>query len=302
VLILTRADIEAALDPPSWLDAVSVGFQALSAGAADAPPRQAVSGEDGSVLVMGGRVADGPIAVKLVGVFPGNAAVGLDVHLATVVLLDATTGRALALMDGEVITALRTAAGSALATRACAREDVAVLAVVGSGVQARAHLQLLPLVRSFGDVRLVARDPAAAARLGVAPGTVKGADVICLCTGSATPVLAAADVAPGTHVNSVGVAPPGGELDPARAARARLIVETRGAFSDPPAGAAELAGLDPSLGIELGEVLAGRIPGRTSDEEITVYKSIGHITEDAAAARLVYETALERGLGREISL
>jgi ornithine cyclodeaminase/alanine dehydrogenase-like protein (mu-crystallin family) len=302
VLILTRADVEAALEPAALIDAVSGAFQALSAGAADAPPRQAVSGEDGSLLVMGGRVADGPIAVKLVGVVPGNAAVGLDVHLATVVLVDATTGAALALMDGEAITAVRTAAGSALATRACARENASVLAIVGSGVQARAHLELLPLVRSFADVRLVARDPSAAERLGVAPGTVEGADVICLCTGSTTPVLLAADVAAGTHVNSVGFAPPGGELDPDLAARARLIVETRGAFSAPPAGAAELAGLDPSTGIELGEVLSGRAPGRTSDDEITVYKSIGHITEDAAAARLVYETALERGLGREISL
>jgi ornithine cyclodeaminase/alanine dehydrogenase-like protein (mu-crystallin family) len=302
VLILTSADVEAALEPTALLDAVSGAFQALSAGAADAPPRQAVSGEDGSMLIMGGRVADGPIAVKLVGVFAGNAAIGLDVHLATVVLADATTGRTLALMDGEAITALRTAAGSALATRACAREDASVLAVVGSGVQARAHLELLPLVRAFADIRLVARDPSAAARLGVAAGTLEGADVICLCTASATPVLLAADVAPGTHVNSVGFAPPGGELDPQLAARARLIVETRGAFSDPPAGAAELAGLDPASAVELGEVLSGRSQGRTSPDEITVYKSIGHIAEDAAAARLVYETALARGLGREISL
>jgi len=149
VLILTRSEVEAALDPTALLDAVSSGFQALSAGAVDAPPRSAVAGDDGSVLVMAGRAAGAPVAVKLVGVFPGNAAIGLDVHLATVVLLDASTGRALALMDGEAITALRTAAGSALATRACAREDASVLAIVGSGVQARAHLEMLPLVRSF---------------------------------------------------------------------------------------------------------------------------------------------------------
>ena len=205
-------------------------------------------------------------------------------------------------MDGEAITALRTAAGSALSARACAREDVSVLAVVGSGVQARAHLELLPLVRSFTDVRLVARDPAAATRLGVAAGSIEGADVICLCTASQTPVLRAADVAPGTHVTSVGFAPPGGELDPELARNARLIVESRAAFSDPPAGAPELAGLDPAAAFELGEVLSGRAPGRESYDEITVYKSIGHVAEDAAAARLVYETALERGLGQEIDL
>src|SRR3954454_12843530 len=95
VLILTRSEGEAALDPAAVLDAVSSGFQALSAGGVDAPPRQAVSGDDGSVLVMSGRAVGGPVAVKLVGVFPGNASVGLDVHLATIVLLDATTGRAL---------------------------------------------------------------------------------------------------------------------------------------------------------------------------------------------------------------
>lgn len=302
VLILTRPEVEAVLDPAAVLNAVSAGFQALSAGAVDAPPRQAVSGDGGSLLIMGGRAAGGPVTVKLVGVFAGNAGLGLDVHLATIALLDATTGRMLALMDGEAITALRTAAGSALAARACAREDASVLAVVGSGVQARAHLALLPLVRSFSDVRLVARDAAAAARLGVTAGTVESADVICLCTASALPVLLAADVAPGTLVTSVGFAPPGGELDPDLARRARLVVESRGAFSDPPSGAAELAGLDPSTGTELGEILSGRAAGRTSPDEIVVYKSIGHIIEDAALATLVYETALDRGLGQEIAL
>ena len=147
MLILTRSDVEAALDPRALLEAVSDGFQALSAGAVDAPPRQAVPADGGSVLTMAGRRAGGPVAVKLVGVFPGNVALGLDPHPAVICLLDATTGRCLALMDGEEITALRTAAGSALSVRALAREDARVLAVVGSGVQARAHLRMLPLVR-----------------------------------------------------------------------------------------------------------------------------------------------------------
>ena len=302
MLILTREEVEAALDPQALLDAVSAGFQALSMGAVDAPPRQAVSGDGGQVLLMGGRVADGPVAAKLVGVFGGNAARGLDTHLALVCLLDATTGRPLALMDGEAITALRTAAGSALSTRALAREDAGVLAVVGSGVQARAHLRMLPLVRPFADVRLVARDASAASRLGVSPGSVTGADVVCLCTSSPTPVLHFDEVAPGTHVTSVGFAPPGGELDPELATRGSLFVETQQAFSPPPAGCAELAGLDPTSGTELGAVLSGRAPGRGNPDEITVYKAMGHIAEDAAAATLVYETALERGLGRQIDL
>jgi ornithine cyclodeaminase/alanine dehydrogenase-like protein (mu-crystallin family) len=240
------------------------------------------------------------VTVKLVGVFPGNVELGLDPHPAVICLFDASTGRALAFMDGEAITALRTAAASAVSVRALAREDARALAVVGSGVQARAHLRMLPLVRPFDDVRLVARNPSAAARLGVAAGTVEGADVVCLCTSSSEPVLSS--VAPGTHVTSVGFAPPGGELDPALAASSRLFVETRVAFEAPPAGCAELAGLDPSIGTELGSVLLGQAPGRVSPEDVTVYKAMGHIAEDAAAAELVYRAALSAGVGVEIDV
>ena len=227
---------------------------------------------------------------------------GLETHQATICLFDPTTGVCLAVMDGEHITAPRTAAAAALAVRACARADASVLAIVGSGVQARAHLELVPRVRSFSSVRLVARDPGAASRLGVAPGTVEGADVICLTTSSSAPVLLASDVRPGTLVTSVGYAPPGGELDPELARSARLIVETRAAFAAPPAGCAELAGLDPLAAFELGEVLSGRASGRGDDSEIVVYKAAGHVVEDAAAAELAYRVALERGLGRSISL
>jgi alanine dehydrogenase len=302
VLILTRAEVESLLDPEALLDAVSAGLQALSAGAVEAPPRQAVAGDGGSILAMAGRRAGSPVAVKLVGLFPGNADVGLEPHPAVIALLDATTGVCLALMDGGHITGLRTAAAAALSARALAREDARVLAIVGSGIQAAAHLRMLPLVRTFSEVRLVARDPGAAARLGVAAGTTVGADVVCLTTSAPSPVLSLADVAPGTHVTSIGFAPPRGELDPSLASTGRLFVETRQAFEPPPAGCAELAGLDPALGTELGAVLSGRAAGRTSDDEITVYKAMGHIAEDAAAAELVYRTALDRGVGRHVDL
>jgi ornithine cyclodeaminase/alanine dehydrogenase-like protein (mu-crystallin family) len=302
VLILTRDDVESLLDPVALLAAVSDAFQALSAGAVHAAPRQAVPADGGSVLTMAGRREGGAVAVKLVGVFGGNVALGLEPHPAVICLLDASTGVCLALMDGEHITGLRTAAGAAISTRALARDDARVLAVVGSGVQARAHLRLLPLVRDFAEVRLVARDPRAAERLGVAEGTIEGADVICLTTSARSPVLTAGDVMPGTHVTSVGFAPPGGELDPALAASARLFVETRQAFEPPPAGCGELAGLDPSSGTELGALLSGRAPGRSSPDDVTVYKAMGHIAEDAAAAELVYRTALERNVGRTVDL
>src|SRR4051794_1848958 len=183
VLILSKAEVAAALDPAALLDAVSGGLQALSDGGVESVPRQSIAGDGGTVLMMGGRAGAGPVAVKLVSYFTGNRAVGLDTHLALVCLLDATTGAALALMDGDVITGLRTAAAAALSVRACAREAASVVAVVGSGVQAQAHLRLLPLVGDW-DFRLVARDPGAAARLGVPAGDLEGADVVCLTTSS----------------------------------------------------------------------------------------------------------------------
>jgi hypothetical protein len=158
---------------------------------------------------------------------------------------------------------------------------------------------MLPLVRDFAEVRIVARDPTAAERLGGTPAAAPGdAGVICLTTSAPDPVLRAADVAPGTHVSSVGYAPPRGELDPQIAATGRLFVETRGAFAPPPAGCGELAGLDPASATELGDVLSGRAPGRTSAAEITVYKAMGHVAEDAAAAELAYRAALDAGLDR----
>ncbi|WP_037497479.1 ornithine cyclodeaminase family protein [Solirubrobacter soli] len=302
MLILSRAEVESLLEPDALLAAVSGGLQAVSVDAFSSAPRQSVAAYGGPFLTMAGRQVDKPVVVKLVGVFPGNVALGLDPHPATIAMIDPGTGRCLAVMDGEHITALRTAAASALSTRALAREDASVLAVVGSGVQARAHLRMLPLVRAFTSVRLVARDPGAAARLGVERGSIAGADVICLTTSSPTPVVRAAEVLPGTHVTSVGYAPPGGELDPALARAARLFVESRVAFAPPPAGCAELVGLDASAGTDLGAVLSGRAPGRTSDSEITVYKAMGHIAEDAAAAELVYRTALETGTGTRVDL
>jgi ornithine cyclodeaminase/alanine dehydrogenase-like protein (mu-crystallin family) len=303
MLFLSRRDVEACLDPRALLDAVSAAMQALSAGAVTAPPRSGVQLDAGALLTMPGHRAGGPIVVKLVGVFNGNVALGLEAHQAVICLFDAGTGRCLALMDGEHITALRTAAAAALAVRECARDDARTLAIVGSGVQARAHLRMLPLVRDF-DLRLVARDPGAAERLGVPAADAPGdADVICLTTSSPDPVLSLAEVSPGTHVSSVGFAPPRGELDPELAAAARLVVESRAAaFAPPPAGCGELAGLSPERALELGEVLSGRAVGRESAEEITVYKAMGHVAEDAAAAELAYEAALEAGLGRSVDL
>jgi alanine dehydrogenase len=300
MLVLTRTEIEGLLSPDALIEAVAGGFRAVSSGEMDAPPRQAVAADGGTVLTMPGRRAGGPVVVKLVGLFPGRD----PSHPALLCVIDAGSGLPLALMDGGWITAMRTAAAAALSVQLSARDDAAVLAVVGSGVQARAHLQLL--APRFESVRVSARDGGAAARLasefGGVVGPATGADVICLTTGASSPVVPAGDVAPGTHVTSVGYAPPGGELDPSLARAGRLFVETRGAFAPPPAGCAELQGLDPASATELGEVLLGRAVGRAAPDEITVYKAMGHVAEDAAVAELAYRLAVEAGAGTEIEL
>ncbi len=131
---------------------------------------------------------------------------------------------------------------------------------------------------------------------------MRGADVVCLCTHSGEPVISIDWLAPGTHITSVGYNPPGGELDPKVIEHGRLYVETRLAFEPPPAGCGELAGFEPGIGTELGEVLLGRGLGRQSQDEITVYKAMGHACEDMAAASLVYRRAKQEGIGRTIML
>jgi ornithine cyclodeaminase/alanine dehydrogenase-like protein (mu-crystallin family) len=230
-----------------------------------------------------------------------------------VCLFDGETGVCRAVMDGTAITEARTAGAAALSARLLARPGARVLAVVGTGAQAAAHLRVLPAVRDFAEVRLAGRDPGRVAALAAAhPGVVvaaggieaavRGADVVSLCTSSSEPVLDPRWVSPGAHVTSVGFAPPGGELSPALASRGPLFVEARTAFEPPPAGCAELQGLDPEGAAELGEVLLGRREGRTGEEEVTVYKSMGHVAEDLAAAALVADRARAAGAGRELDL
>jgi ornithine cyclodeaminase/alanine dehydrogenase-like protein (mu-crystallin family) len=215
-------------------------------------------------------------------------------------------------MDGAAITALRTAAAAALATQLLAPAETHVLAIVGAGVQGRSHLTMLPRVRPFGEIRIASRQLAHAEELAAADDqaravesaeqAVRGADVVCLCTDAAQPVISGDWLTPGAHVTSVGYAPPGGELDRQVIEQGRLFVETRLAFEPPPAGCAELAGLDPSTGTELGEVLLGSSLGRRSLDDLTVYKAMGHACEDLAAASLVYRRARAEGAGRTVEL
>ena len=312
VLWLSKADVETLLDPHALLDALAQGFADLSAGMVVCPLRPELVVPAGFLLPMAAWQAGKPMAVKLVTVFEGNLARGLPAHLALVCLFDPVTGAVLAVMDGEHITAMRTAGSAAVSVRLLARLDARRLLILGAGVQGRAHLALVPLTQNFDEIligslrfedaeRLAAQHPRAraVARLEEAVASV---DVVCLASHAREPVIENGWLRPGTHVTSVGYAPPAGELARAIAERHRLFVETRSAFEPPPVGCAELHGLDPERATELGEVLLGRKPGRETVAEITVYKAMGIAMEDLVAANLVYERARRDGVGRVVAL
>jgi alanine dehydrogenase len=313
ILMLNAAEVQRLLDPDALLDALAEGFKALSDGLVDAPKRIGVSVPNtGFLLSMPAYQQGREVTVKLVSVFHGNEQLGIPSHQALICLFDTKTGTPLSFMDGTYITALRTAGAAALSTRLLARTDTRVLAIVGAGVQGRSHLKMLPRVRQFSEIRIASHHFAHAEQLAAtdsraravesAEEAVRGADVVCLCTNAGEPVISSDWIAPGMHVTSVGYAPPGGELDPKVIGHGRLFVETRLAFEPPPAGCSELAGLDASVGTELGEVLLGRSLGRRSKDEITVYKAMGHACEDMAAAGLVYQRAMQDGVGLTVEL
>src|SRR6266849_213572 len=314
VLMLSQADVTALLDLDRLLDALEEGFRAVSSGEVEVPGRSAVTTEhDGWLGTMPGYGPGLGLGVKLVSVFPHNDAAGLPSHQALIALFDPVTGSPLAVMDGTRITAIRTAGGAAVSARHLARKDSSVLAIIGAGVQGHAHLEIFPRVRDFQEIRIASRSPESAVKLAALhpharpvesyEDAVRDADVIAMCTHSSTPVIKRAWVAPGTHVTSVGYAGPHGELDRELAEAANLFVESRAAaFSLPPSGCMELAGMDPEKATEMGEVLLGERPGRRSDDEITIYKSMGHAVEDLAASSLVYKEALARGAGSTVDL
>jgi ornithine cyclodeaminase/alanine dehydrogenase-like protein (mu-crystallin family) len=199
-----------------------------------------------------------------------------------------------------------------VSARVLARPDAKVLAVLGAGVQGRSHLQALARVRPFSEIRVASRDDQHAQRLAAEFGATaadsfesaaRGADVVCFCTDASSPVSSRAWFGPGTHVTSVGSSAGGPELDPETIGAADpLVVEHRDAFKPYPSGAHELQGRDPSAAAELGELIAGTRPGRTSAEQLTVYKSMGHAVEDAVAADLVYRAARAAGAGVAVKL
>ena len=302
------------------IEAVAGAFRAYSAGRTVTPLRVGVEppglADGGVLLAMPCAVAEPPaLGAKIVSVFRGNAARGLPTVTSTYILSDYQTGAPLAIMDGGYLTAVRTAAGSAVATRALAPETAATLGIFGTGVQARFHVETIRRVRPIQRVlvRGTSDEKSAAFAAWVEHTTglegvvasaeeASAAEVVAACTTSPSPVVADAQVRPGAHVNAVGAfTPTTRELPSALIARARVYVDTR-------AGACSEAGdllLPVQEGVfdlvrvagEIGEVLLGRAAGRSGAEEVTVYKSVGAAFLDAATARLAFEAARRHGTG-----
>jgi ornithine cyclodeaminase/alanine dehydrogenase-like protein (mu-crystallin family) len=312
VLLLNEAEVASLLDLDELLVGLADALRSLSAGDSSVPPRVAAWAEAGALGAMPVYLPGVALASKLVTIFPDNHQRGRPSHQALIALFDAEDGTPRAVMDGTRITATRTGAAAAVAAGALARRDAEVLAILGAGVQGRSHLEALPRVRDFREIRVASRTPGHAAALAAEhpaaravetfAEAVAGADVVCCCTDAREPIIRAAWLAPGTHVSSVG-GTFGPELDAGTVRDGRVFVEWRGAVTNPPpAGANELQGLDPEAVTEVGEVLSGTRPGRTSEGELTVYKSTGHAVEDAAAASLVYQRAVQAGAGTTVTI
>lgn len=324
-LLLTERDVRAVLPMPDLIAAMETALSQFSAGAVKQPVRSVIEvGEHRAFFGIMPAALDDPPAVgaKLVTVYERNHHIGLPSHLATIILLDHATGALRAVLDGRYITEARTAAVSAVSVRHLARADAKTLAVIGSGVQARSHVEAIRHVRTLSEIRVWSRDAGRresfAADVSASTGlpvrvasrageALFGADLIVLATSSRTPVIDSEDVAPGTHTVAVGACRPDQqEMPGALVARARLFVDSRAAALQEAGDflipmRAGLFGPDHIAG-ELGEVVSGRVAGRTSPEQITVFKSLGLAVEDVVAAGLAVSRARPAGLGTPLSL
>lgn len=319
-LVLSERDVRALLDMESCIEAMADVLSSLARGELHLPLRSVVAPAGAETLfglMPAYRGDPQPLwALKEIVIAPANPARGLDAHQGVVLLHDGETGRVLAILNASPVTEIRTAAVSAVATRALARPDARRVAILGAGVQARAHAHALRAVLDDPEVRIWARRPEAAAELAhelgaiVAPSVeaaLAGAEVVCTTTAAREPILRKGWLAPGAHVNAVGAClPTTRELDTETVACASLFTDRRESCLAE-AGDYLLAAAEGAIGpehikAELGEVLAGMHPGRERDDELTIFESLGIAVEDLAAAELVLRRAHERRLGAEVEL
>ncbi len=331
ILVLSASDVRALLPYGECADVMRGALAALARGQAHQPLRTVIRppGDGGLMALMPSFLAgeEPAYGLKAICIFPGNPALGKDAHQGGVLLSSARTGELLALVNGSALTEIRTAAVSAVATSLLARPDAAHLAIIGTGVQARAHALAIAASRPLAEIRLAGRPPAENRLAGRPPGravrlaaqlrdqlsvpvlacdhamdAVTDASIVVTATSSATPVLQRAWLAGGTHINAVGACLPAArEIDTATMATAALFVDSResaaaesGDFLIARAEGAIDAG---HIRAELGDVLTGSAPGRRDAREITVFESVGLAIEDLAAAAYLYREASRLGTG-----
>src|SRR5437763_700543 len=317
ILVLAHDDVRKLLPLNECVEVMREALLSLAAGRVHQPLRMVVRPPEAAGLMalmpsfLGG---DEPrFGLKAVCVFHGNPALGKDAHQGSVLLFDGATGEPMALANGSAVTELRTAAVTAVATDALARPDASTLAVIGAGVQARAHIAAVAAVRKLSRVRVASRTPEHAQRLAdelgppveACPSTmdaVTGADIVVTVTTSAEPVLRYEWLAPGTHVNAIGSSiPTSREIDTATMATASLFVDRRESTVNESGDylfAAREGAIGPEhIRAEVGEVLAGTAAGRTSADEITLFKSLGLAVEDLAAVSYLYAKARKLAVG-----
>ncbi|MFV1979855.1 MAG: ornithine cyclodeaminase family protein [Rhodothermia bacterium] len=324
ILLLTGSEIRTALSMHDAIEGMRRGFAALSLGEANVPMRTFIplEGFEGSALFMPAySQPEGSYAVKVASVHKGNAAKGIDAVQALVALFDAETGRVVAIMEGMAITAIRTGAGSGLATGLLARANSRVAVIFGSGVQARTHLEAVCCTRdielaycigrSLAKARVFASEMSTELQIEVTAtddkAVVGEADVICTTTTATEPILFANQLKKGVHINAVGTHRPGdAEIADDVVVAAKIVVDHRQACL---AEAGDIirpieAGLmsEDHIFAELGEIAAGQKPGRENDEEITLFKSVGNAIQDLVAATTAVKNARRLGLGTEVKL
>ena len=324
-VVLTAQEVRQLLPMADCMDQVAVALERLSSGGALNPLRWGVPipGGRGLLALMPGYL-DEPeaLGLKAIAFLPGNRESKYDTHQGVVILFDPQVGVPTAIMDAAEITAIRTAAASGVATRLLAREDADTLAMIGSGVQARTHLEAMLVARPIRDIRVfsprrsqckrLARwfQPKTAARIVVASSAreaIEGAAIVCTATSASEPVVEGSWLQSGTHINAVGACMPKvRELDSAAVARSRMFVDCRESAvnesGDFLLALAEGAIGDNAIVAEIGEILAGKHKGRQNDEEITLFNSLGVAVEDLATAHYVAARALERGIGARVAL
>ena len=317
IRVLSAGDVNSALPMEDAIDVIERAFVQYSTGKALVPLRTRLDTKEGATLVMPAYLEQSnDLAVKIVSVYEGNAKRGLPTISALVLAIDPQTGRPLALMDGESLTALRTGAAGGVAAKHLSRKDASTVVLFGAGVQGRAQLHAVMCVRDVRAIFIIDRNEEKARALAQEVRTwenapaitvpsspeqaIKEADIVIAATTTRTPLFDGDLLKPGAHVTGIGsFTPDMQEIDEKTVNRAIVVVDSREACE---AEAGDIIKAGAHIHAELGEVVAGKHPGRTSDNQITFFKSVGLAAQDAAAAGAVLARARQRGLGRVVEL